>query len=526
MLRTYMAVLDAIPLPIYVCDRDLKLIVCNTAYAQACGTLHPALDKPFIDAAAHWLGAHGIDRRDIERHFRRAMCSGQTGVKDKAILLREGPATVQHWAAPLRDDSNTIKGVVGGWIDVAERRRDPSDIAEAHLRADATLQARSAFLAAVSHDLRTAMNAVVGMLELTLLSGSLGPAENRQLSTARDASRSLLTLVNDLLDLSQLESGKFAIRPQSASLPQAVQEVLDLFTPLAHRKALALDARVSGMLAPAHLVDTLRLKQILNNLVSNAVRYTQRGRVRIQVSTAPPGLTSTGATPSGADLQWIRFTVSDTGIGIEAGALPTLFEPFIQANTPGAEGGVGLGLSICKQLVDAMGGRIRVYSRPQRGTRVHVELPLPIAAGKAGSSTSTANARASLPILVVDDHAANRILLSQQLQALGHGSVCIEDGAQALAAAARQAFKLVICDCAMPQMNGLEFVRALRAGGGVNAMVPVLGYTAGVQKSYEQALLNAGMDAVLVKPVGLEDLQRALRAHLPGEREAGDSGAR
>ncbi|OZI16302.1 hypothetical protein CAL19_16550 [Bordetella genomosp. 7] len=400
----------------------------------------------------------------------------------------------------------------------AKHGHTPGNTCHTCRQAEAALRTRSAFLAAISHDLRTAMNAVVGMLELTLVSGSLGFAEKRQLSTALDASRSLLTLVNDLLDLSQLESGKFAIRPQVASVPNVVHEVRELFAATAQRKALTLDARVSGRLAPAHLVDTLRLKQVLNNLVSNAICHTRRGRVRIRVAAAPASV-----LPTGAGIQWIRFTVSDTGVGIPPAALPTLFEPFVQANTPGAEGGVGLGLSICKQLVDAMGGRIRVYSRPQRGTRVHVELPLAISDGHAGALAGPPAAKARLPILVVDDHAPNRILLNQQLQTLGHRAVCIEDGAQALAATERQAFKLVICDCAMPRMNGLEFVRALRAGGSMNAAVPVLGYTAGVQKSYEQALLNAGMDAVLVKPVGLADLQRAQHAHLAGEQQPGGS---
>ncbi|MBO9357426.1 response regulator [Bordetella petrii] len=510
MLRTYMVVLDAIPLPIYLRDRDLKLIACNTAYAQACGQPRTVLDQASIDTAARWLGADALNLREIERQYRDVMNSGLPAVEDRTMLLRTGPATLQHWTSPLRDASNAIIGVVGGWLDVTERRRALNQLAEARDRAEAADRAKSTFLAAVSHDIRTPMNAIMGMLELTLLQASLTASERQQLDTALQSARSLLSLIDDLLHLSKMEAGKLDLKPAFVGLREVVEEVAGVFSPVANSKGLALNVDVSPSVAPAHFVDALRVKQILNNLVSNAIRFTEKGHVHIGVT----------ATRIHEAHQWVQFSVTDTGIGIPPQALPVLFEPFMQVDGAASNGGVGLGLSICKRLTDVLGGYIRVRSTLEAGTQVVVRLKLP---ARQTPAEAVANAIAEAPakpdgpasILVVDDQASNRILLGHQLRRLGHTVVTAENGLQALRAADKRIFKLVICDCSMPQMNGMEFVRALRKRADANSRIPVLGYTAGTQDTNMREALEAGMNMVLFKPVGLAELKAALRTHLP-----------
>ncbi|WP_050978286.1 ATP-binding protein [Bordetella petrii] len=506
LLHTYMTMLDAIPMPIYLRNSKLELTACNRAYAHLCGQPRSALNLASVEATLRAMGANTLDARELERQYRLTMNSATPAIEDRTVRLRSGTATLQHWTSPLRGGGGKVIGVIGGWFDVTERHRALAELAGARDRAEAAYRAKSTFLASISHDIRTPMNAIMGMLELTLLQDSLAAAARQQLEMALQSARSLLALIDDLLDLSKMEAGKLDLRPSIVSLRDIAAEVSGVFSPMAHSKGVALDVDIMPMVADHHLVDPLRLKQILNNLLSNAIRFTEQGSIQIQIR----------ATSIRDAHQWVQFAVSDTGIGIEPAVLPTLFDPFVQAGASATVGGAGLGLSICKRLVDIMGGYIRISSKRNQGTRVVVRLRFPVKALPQLSPGGQANApEPQAPILVVDDHAANRTLLKHQLQKLGHAVVCAENGLQALEAVGRQVFKLAICDCAMPRMNGMEFVRALRAGPEPNARMPVLGYTAGAQDNYAQQAIDAGMDAVLFKPAGLAELQAALRAHLP-----------
>ena len=504
MLGTYMVVLDAIPLPIYLRDRSLKLIACNAAYAKACGQPRSVLHRTSIGVAAHWLGIDSPTLQEIERQYRSVIDSGQPAVGDRTTLLRTGPATLQHWMSPLRDASSMIIGVAGGWLNVTERQRALDELAKARDRAEAADRAKSTFLAAVSHDIRTPMNAIMGMLELTLLQASLSANERQQLDTALRSARSLLALIDDLLHLSKMEAGKLDLKPSFVELESIVREVAGIFSPVANSKGLALNVEISPSVATAHFVDALRVKQILNNLVSNAIRFTEIGHIHI-------GVTATCVRQA---RQWVQFSVTDTGIGISPQALPVLFDPFMQVGEAAGEGGVGLGLSICKRLTEVLGGDIRVDSTPGAGTQVVVRLELAVRQTPAEAKMPLGRGGAA-SILVVDDQASNRILLGHQLQRLGHTVVAVENGLQALRAVDGQIFKLVICDCSMPQMNGMDFVRALRKRPDANSRIPVLGYTAGTQDAHMREALEAGMNMVLFKPVGLAELKAALQAHLP-----------
>nr|WP_242697674.1 ATP-binding protein [Bordetella petrii] len=503
LLYTYMTALDAIPMPIYMRNRALELTACNTAYAQACGQPRHVLNLASIETAMRWMGADTLDAHELERLYRHTINSGRPAVEDRTVRLHAGWVTLQHWTQPLRDGRGDVIGVIGGWLDVTERQRALTELAQARDRAEAALRAKSTFLASISHDIRTPMNAIMGMLELTL-HGSLATQERQQLEAALQSARSLLSLIDDLLDLSRVEAGKLSLRPTPTSLRDVAAEITGVFAPVARSKEVALNVAIAPSVAGCHMVDPLRLKQILNNLVSNAIRFTAHGHIHLEIKAAP--------IRDGH--QWVQFSITDTGIGIAPEALPVLFQPFMQMGASAANGGVGLGLPICKRLVDAMDGDIRISSQLDQGTRAIVRLRLPVNAMQ--ETATSAKPGAHTPILVVDDHASNRILLKRQLQKLGHHDVvCTENGLQALEAIERQVFKLAICDCSMPQMNGMEFVQTLRSRPGINADIPVLGYTAGAEDDNVQDAIAAGMNAVLLKPVSLAELRVALQTHLP-----------
>lgn len=513
LMKMQLAVLDAIPMPVYLRDRQLNLTVCNSKYQSACRKTRGALRNSPLEAISGVMGTSTSDIESLRRDYLQVMETGEPLIQDRTLTAQGKRMALRHWIAPLRDASAGVAGVVGGWIDVTDRHRALADLADARDRAEAANRAKSTFLASVSHDIRTPMNAIMGMLELTLLQTALPAHARQQLEMALQAARSLLSLIGDLLDLSKMEAGKFQLQPCSASLREVVHEVAGVFSPVAHSNGVVLEATVAPSVAPMHLVDPLRLKQVLNNVVSNAVRFTRQGHIRLEVK----------ATPEKRRHQWVEFTVSDTGIGISRKTLPALFEPFVQEHPEIGDHGAGLGLSICKRLVDKMGGVIRIESKLGHGTRVVTRLPLPVVSSTALQATQASaptdpNVDAALddlPILVVDDQPSNRLLIQFQLHKLGHKVVCAEDGLQALAAAAKQPFQLVICDCAMPEMDGFAFTQALRARPGANAAIPVLAYTAGAQETDVKRALAAGMNAVLIKPVSIADLREALHAHLP-----------
>ncbi|KAF7962095.1 hypothetical protein AWV80_25915 [Cupriavidus sp. UYMU48A] len=273
-----------------------------------------------------------------------------------------------NWVAPLSGPGEAVSALAGGWVDLTERHDMLAQLAEAKARAEAASRAKSTFLASVSHEIRTPMNAVAGMLELALERPGLPSDDRRMLSTAHDSALALLALIDDILDLSKMEAGKLRIHRVPVSLPALVEEVLQMFGPVAAQKPLPLVPIIDAGLAPAHMVDPLRLKQILGNLVSNAIRFTDHGEVRVHLRGGPVH----------AGEQEIVLTVADTGIGVARADQPRLFQPFEQAHDRSRpqSGGTGLGLAICRRLVAAMGGRIRLDSEAGAGTHVQVTLRL------------------------------------------------------------------------------------------------------------------------------------------------------
>ncbi|NUT17027.1 MAG: PAS domain-containing protein, partial [Cupriavidus sp.] len=348
------ALLDGIPQPVYLRDARLQLVACNRSYEELLGASRGTLVGQPLDAlhASHPLA---VDMAELAHDYRHVIEDGAPLCADRCLRLGGRTLHVLNWLTPLRGADGTVIGLAGGCVDLTERHQMLAELAQAKTEAEAANRAKSAFLASVSHEIRTPMNAITGMLELTLAQSQLPDEHRLQLVTAHKSALGLLALIDDLLDLSKLEAGKFSIHPAPASLSALVDDTLLIFGPVAAQKGLPLTRGVSTALAPLHLVDALRLRQILANLVSNAVRFTDGGTIHIRLDAQAPC----------GDVQQVVMTVSDTGVGIPFEAQARLFQPFEQVHGSARThaGGTGLGLAICRHLATAMGGRVTLTSQ-------------------------------------------------------------------------------------------------------------------------------------------------------------------
>lgn len=388
----------------------------------------------------------------------------------------------------------------GYWIDVSEQHRQSTQLAAAKEAAERATQAKSQFLATMSHEIRTPMHGVIGMLEM-LRDTPLSGEQRRLLGTAEDSAEALLQILDDVLDVSRIEAGKLVVEPTPVDLRVLMAAIVDLFAWQAERKSIQLACHIDERLAPVHSVDGVRLRQVLLNLVSNAIKFTSEGRVDVDIRVL-------GERESH---QRLRIAVIDTGIGIAASDAVGLFAPFVQAESSTARrfGGSGLGLAISRRLVELLGGRIELESEPGEGTRIVVTMELPL-----GDPIPTVAAIASpsgtgrvLDVLVAEDHPTNRELVRAQLERLGHRHRVVDNGEEALALAGREHFDVLLTDLHMPGIDGYMLTRMLKAKGTV---LHIVAMTANAMEDERERCLATGMDDFLAKPVRIDTLRRAL----------------
>ncbi|OWR27099.1 hybrid sensor histidine kinase/response regulator [Saccharibacillus sp. O23] len=396
-----------------------------------------------------------------------------------------------------------------------ELARRNAELQEALREAERAGEGKSRFLAMISHEIRTPMNGILGMTEL-LQSSSLSEEQRGWTALIEESASALLGMVNDLLDLSKIEAGVLDIEEKPFDLREVTAHAVQLLQPRAAAKRNVIRYEVDAAIAERLNGDATRIRQILINLINNANTFTKNGFIRLSVRPVL-GRTDT-----------FRFEVSDSGIGISAANIDKLFRPYSQTEAGKAESGTGLGLTICKSLVEAMKGRIGVLSREGEGSTFWFELPLvPLeeekAPGAALHMISTFGAdEADLPILVAEDNPINRQVIAMQLGKLGLRAVeIVHDGQEAFAAFLSRPFALILMDRHMPDSDGVETTRRIREleRSEMRRPIPIIALTGDSLETERQICAEAGMNDFLAKPVGLEALGATLRRWIPRASE-------
>ncbi|MBK5914720.1 hypothetical protein CCR84_10380 [Rhodocyclus purpureus] len=466
--------------------------------AAIAALVHP--DDAEIFAAIYARVVDPAGNGEIDDAVRIVRADGSIGwVQLKGLVQYEGEGSQSRPAK--------VHGVL---IDITALKRVEQTLREAKEAADAATRAKGSFLANMSHEIRTPINVIIGLGHLLCLD-ELKPGQRRKLDELCNASEHLLALVNDILDLSKIETGQIVLDHSDFTLGTVVERAVRLFQGQAREKALQLAIEVAPRLLELRLNgDALRLSQVLINLLGNAIKFTERGSVRLCIDCA-------GAATANTTL---RFAVCDTGCGIAAAAREHLFEPFVQADasTTREYGGSGLGLAISQRLVSLMGGTIQVDSDVGRGSCFSFALTLALGRGGEPERAPPAAAASDLSgvsVLLAEDHPQSQEIVLEMLERLGCRADVASDGAEAVECARAQRYDLILMDIQMPRLDGLDATRAIRELQGYRT-TPIIALTAYAFAEDRQRCLDAGMSCHLGKPVTPAELARVIGQWLPG----------
>jgi two-component system sensor histidine kinase/response regulator len=490
-LRTLSRAIEQSPSGVLVMDAKGVVEYVNPRFSEASG--YPP--QELVGRHITELKTLRLSRDGYERLWRQIL-AGKEWHGEMECEKRKGERYWDLvWIFPVRSGEGTITHVVSVSEDITERKRMERQLVEAKELAEAATEARSRFLANMSHEIRTPMNGIIGFTSL-LLKTELTPRQQNFLSKIRSSADALLSLINDILDFSKIEAGRLDIEYTDFQLQEILEDLADLFADQAAKKDIELivhrDPAVPGTL----LGDPLRLRQVLVNLTGNAIKFAEQGEVYVHVTSLERD----------AGQVRLRFEVRDTGIGIAPEALDKLFGSFVQADgsTTRRYGGTGLGLTISKQLVELMGGRIGVDSEPGTGSTFWFELPFSLRPGASAPPQRVGADLRGLKVLVVDDNATCREVLAETLRSFGFDAHTAASGEQALedlhGAAPGRPFQLVLMDWRMPGLDGLETSRRVRRDPAL-ANIPIVLVTA-FAKGYNKGVLEEiGIDGFLHKPI-------------------------
>ena len=514
--RQFRDAIEALPDGFAIFESDRRLAVVNAQLQSHYHTVDPNLGigDHYEDLwhAEIRAGRYLFENKAKEDEFLQEQLTQAT--RKEFSTSRQLKCTDGSWLqiseSPMRDG-----GVVAYYRDISELIKKEQQLTDEKIRAETANRTKTDFLATISHELRTPLNAVLGLLGLMTEDKNLNTEQREFITTAYSSAKHLLSLLNEILDISKMEADKLELEEESFSLNETLDNAINLLRGNATQKSLILAQEIDSQLQTLVVGDQGRIRQIVLNLLGNAIKFTDRGRVQLNAR----------CTEKNAESLSIEIEVIDTGIGFDPEIATEIFEPFAQVDSSAIRrfSGTGLGLAICKRLVEKMEGEIWADSSPEVGSVFTVRFTLPIAESQAQISEITHDKEIKITprdlgwrtmrVLLAEDNATNRMVIQAMLQNSGYHIDIAHNGLEAIKIATELAFDLILMDIQMPEMDGLTATKVLRSNHRF-ADIPIIGLSANAMPGSKEEMLSAGMTSYLTKPVEKQQLLRTMKSCL------------